>query len=186
MFSGKTIARVVIIVLAGFALGAANKLVNPNAPLWVGYYPVSSTTDTAVVPEAAEEGDPPYISFGEAVDLYNTGDFTFVDARDEWDYQAGHIMGAINVPFEGVEGEVDKFLAETPKDKKMVIYCGGAECDLSLYLGRTLAVEGFTDVHVFFGGWTDWQSQGMPTDTGGVPYGSDAKSSDTQTDGSEG
>lgn len=165
MLDRQTILRAVFLILAGVALGAANQMVNPNAPEFVGSYPDVSSEDTAKIPEAAEEDDPPYISIGEAAGLFNSPQTLFVDARDEWDFQQGHIKGAINVPFEGDPQILDDFIAATAKDQQMVVYCGGAECDLSLYLGRTLAAEGFTRVNIFFGGWSDWLKLEMPTAT---------------------
>lgn len=173
----KVISQSLAIVALAFILGAANKYANPNAPKWVGYYPVSSETDTAKIPEAAEEGDPTYISVGEAADFFNREGVLFVDARDEWDYEQGHIAGAVNIPFESEDESIlENFLSNTPKDQPMVVYCNGAECDLSLYLGRTLAAEDFTAVYIFFGGWNDWTLKELPTEG----------AADTDEDDSEG
>ncbi len=162
--SSNTIVRMLAIILLGSGLGVVNKFANPNAPDFVGIYPVFSATDTAKVPEAADEGDPPYISIGEAVGFYNSPSVLFIDARDEWDYNEGHIKGAVNLPFETEDETILlNFMAATAKDKEMVVYCNGADCDLSLYLARTLAAEGFTSVNIFFGGWSDWQLQELPT-----------------------
>lgn len=159
----KIISQSLAIVFLSFVFGAANKYANPNSPKWIGYYPVSSITDTAKIPEAAEEGDPPYISVGEALDFFNREGVLFVDARDPWDYEQGHITGAVNIPFESEDESVlENFLSNTSKDQIMVVYCNGAECDLSLYLGRTLAYEGFGEVHIFFGGWNDWILKELP------------------------
>lgn len=160
----KIISQSLAIVFLALVFGAANKYANPNSPKWIGYYPVSSLTDTAKIPEAAEEGDPPYISVGEALDFFNREDVMFVDARDEWDYEQGHIAGAVNMPYESEDESIlEDFLSNTPKDQLMIIYCNGAECDLSLYLGRTLAAEGFGAVQIFFGGWSDWTLKDLPT-----------------------
>ncbi len=181
--SAKTIIRMVFIILVGLGLGVINKFVNPKAPGFIGYYPVISATDTAKIPEAADEGDPPYISIGEAADFFNTPGVLFVDARDVWDYQEGHIRGAVNIPFESDDETIlENFLTNTPKDKPLVVYCNGADCDLSLYLGRTLAVEGFTGVNIFFGGWTDWQLQELPSDKSEGPEGDGEENQDSGGD----
>ncbi len=181
--SAKTIIRMVFIILIGSALGVVNKFVNPKAPGFIGYYPVISATDTAKIPEAADEGDPPYISIGEAADFFNTPGVLFVDARDEWDYNEGHIRGAVNIPFETDDETIlENFMAETPKDQPLVVYCNGADCDLSLYLGRTLAAEGFTGVNIFFGGWTDWQLQELPFGKSSESESGDAANQDSGGD----
>jgi rhodanese-related sulfurtransferase len=182
IMSAETIKRMVFIILVGLGLGVINKFVNPKAPGFIGYYPVISATDTAKVPEAADEGDPPYISIGEAADFFNTPGVLFIDARDEWDYNAGHIRGAVNLPFETDDETIlEDFLANTPKDQPLVVYCNGADCDLSLYLGRTLAAEGFVGVNIFFGGWSDWQLQNLPSGQS-----SKTKSGDENSDSQDG
>ncbi len=163
--TSRAVLQAFAIILVGGALGALNKGINPNAPNWIGFYPVSSASDTAKIPESAQPDDPPFVSVGDAASLFNKPGVLFVDARDEYDYKVGHVKGAVNVPFEGDPKIKDDFMAKTPKDQEMVIYCAGADCDLSLYLGRTLKLAGFSRVHIFFGGWSDWQLQKMPTDS---------------------
>ena len=110
--------------------------------------------------------DSPFISIGEAADMFNMPSVLFVDARDPFDYAQGHIPGAVSVPFEGTGEAKTEFMARTPKDRVMVVYCGGAECDMSLFLARTLKLSGFTGVRIFFGGWSDWSLKKMPVETG--------------------
>jgi rhodanese-related sulfurtransferase len=164
MLSFQTLSRCIALILLAFGLGMANMALNPNSPGFIGHYPVISAADTAIIPEAAEPDDPPYLSIGEAADLFNTPGVIFVDARDSWDYEQGYIKGAVNVPFEGDEQIYMDFVAATPKDQVMVVYCAGAECDLSLYLGRNLKYDGFTNVNIFFGGWSDWRLKELPAD----------------------
>lgn len=171
MFSSHTIIRVVAIVAISFALGTLNFFVNDSAPkYYIGHYLVFSPGDTAVIPEAADSTDPPYVSVSEAANLFNASNVLFVDARDEYDYQQGHIEGAINVPFEGEEIHLTDFLNSVDWSAKTVIYCGGADCDLSLYLARFLNDTGFTSVNIFFGGWNDWELRELPTDSGGSAF----------------
>lgn len=164
MFSFDTLSKSVALIVLAFGLGMANMALNPNSPDLIGHYPVISASDTAVIPEAAEPDDPPYLSIGEAADLFNTPGVLFVDARDEWDYHEGHIKGAVNVPFEGDEQIYLDFIAATAKDQVMVVYCNGADCDLSLYLARNLQYDGFTNTNIFFGGWSDWQLKELPAE----------------------
>ena len=50
------------------------------------------------------------------------------------------------------------------KEKPMVIYCGGTDCDLSILLGNLLFEQGYKQVYVFFGGWFDWLSANYPVE----------------------
>lgn len=177
-----TLFRALAIIALSFVIGAVNKYVNANAPNWVGYYPVSSDADTAKIPEAAGEDDPKYLSIGEAADLYNTPGVIFVDARDEWDYNEGHIKGAVNVPFEGDEQIYLDFVTATPNEQIVVVYCNGAECDLSLYLGRNLEYDGFTNVNIFFGGWSDWKLKELPSEKSAVVESSESTETERESD----
>lgn len=49
----------------------------------------------------------------------NDGKTLIVDVRPEADYKEGHVKGAINVPFDKVEENLDKL----PKDKDIALYC---------------------------------------------------------------
>ena len=171
MFSLHTLTRVAAIVVISFALGTLNFFVNDSAPkFYIGHYLAYSASDTAAIPEAADPTDPPFVSVGEAANLFNASDVLFVDARDEYDYQQGHIKGAINVPFEGEEIHLTDFLNSVDWSATTVIYCGGADCDLSLYLARFLNDTGFTSVNIFFGGWSDWNLRELPIDSGGAAF----------------
>jgi len=44
----------------------------------------------------------------------------------------------------------------------VVTYCGGADCELSLYLARQLSNEGYEDIYIFFGCQTAWEEAELP------------------------
>ena len=85
----------------------------------------------------------------------------FIDARDEPDFLAGHIINSINIPFEDFDNHKQK-LDKLSKEKPYVIYCAGTECDLSILLGNKLFELGYKQVYIFFGGWVDWQNANFP------------------------
>lgn len=100
---------------------------------------------------------PVFISYEEAVQLFNSGNALFVDARHEYDYSQGHIKGAINVPL--AEFKLQKsLLSDVKRDQTIVTYCDGAECNSSIELAKVLSAAGFTKVKMFFGGWNEWQA----------------------------
>ena len=104
--------------------------------------------------------EPQAIKLEQAFALYNKN-VLFIDARDESDYLMGHITGSINVPFEDLDNYKQE-LEQIPKDKPVVVYCAGTECDLSELLGDILYEKGFKQVYVFFGGWVEWQNANYP------------------------
>jgi rhodanese-related sulfurtransferase len=105
-----------------------------------------------------------FIMLPEAEGLFSMNEAQFIDSRNVEAYKAGHIAGAVNIPYE--EKSDTSLLAELsiPKEKILVIYCDGSECQSSVGLSRFLHEQGFTDIRVFFGGWKEWQMEGLPTE----------------------
>jgi rhodanese-related sulfurtransferase len=110
--------------------------------------------------EVVEFTEPKAIHLEQAYTLFKKG-VTFIDARDESDYAAGHIKNSVNIPFEDFDNHKQK-LDQLPKDKPIVTYCAGTECDLSILLGNLLFKDGYKQVYVFFGGWVDWSNANYP------------------------
>ncbi|MBI2619577.1 MAG: rhodanese-like domain-containing protein [Ignavibacteriales bacterium] len=104
------------------------------------------------------------INLAAAKEFFESGDAIFIDSRHAFDYRMGHIKDAINVPLAEVE-EQDELLSGLPPEKTLVVYCDGADCNSSLELATHLLAKGFSNVKVFFGGWNEWQSTGLPSET---------------------
>ena len=104
--------------------------------------------------------EPQAIKLSQAYSLFKKG-VLFIDARDESDYLVGHITGSINIPFEDFDNYKQK-LDQISKEKPIVIYCAGTECDLSPLLANLLFERGYKQVYVFFGGWVEWQEANYP------------------------
>jgi rhodanese-related sulfurtransferase len=95
--------------------------------------------------------------------LFESKEAIFIDARHEFEYQLGHIREAINIPL----NEIDKHrkqLDTFPKEKILIVYCDGAECNSSIELAVKLMDLKFTNVKVFFGGWQEWKVKNLPID----------------------
>jgi rhodanese-related sulfurtransferase len=101
------------------------------------------------------------ITLAAAKDLFTSSNTVFIDARHEFDYQAGHIRGAVNLPLKMFDAQSAR-LNNILKDKLLIIYCDGAECNSSIELAVKLTESGFTNVKVFFGGWQEWSSAKLP------------------------
>lgn len=94
----------------------------------------------------------------------------FIDARDEADYQQGHIPGA----FEFYDIHREKYLATVGEAcrlaQQIIIYChGGDQCEDSLHAALTLLdVPGVfkTNLFIYGGGFTEWCTNGLPVETG--------------------
>ena len=112
------------------------------------------------IKEAIVFTEPKAITLEQAYTLFKKG-ITFVDSRDEADYILGHISNSINIPFDDFDNHKQK-LEKLPKEKPLVIYCAGTDCDLSHLLANLLFEQGYKQVYVFFGGWNEWLNASYP------------------------
>jgi rhodanese-related sulfurtransferase len=150
----KTASReAVVILFAAIVLGFAYTLVMKKGL----FLPPAAQSAAPIAGVAGASTPPVFIPLEEAIALHKAGSALFVDARHAFDFHLGHITGAINVPL--AEFELSKSpLARMPKDTLIITYCDGADCNSSIELAKKLADAGFTNVKMFFGGWTEWQS----------------------------
>lgn len=124
----------------------------------------SNQKETKKISEEIEEAipfaEPKAVTLEQAYKLFNTG-VQFIDARDESDFLAGHITYSINIPFDDFDNHQQK-LEQLSKEKPLVIYCAGTDCDLSILLGNLLFEKGYKQIYVFFGGWLEWLNADYP------------------------
>lgn len=99
-------------------------------------------------------------------ELFDTGEAVIIDARDRETFRKGHIRGAVSLPLGDSDGLIPPFAERTPKDKLLVVYCGGYDCHDSKLLGEKLLGAGFGQVFVYEGGFPEWQDAGHPVAKG--------------------
>lgn len=87
--------------------------------------------------------------------------YTFIDARDEADYEAGTISGAKSYPFHKFD-QIKDMVNKLPKNEVYVCFCSSA-CDVSIDMAYAMAHMGFTKMYIFHGGWDEWKKAGYPT-----------------------
>ena len=104
--------------------------------------------------------EPIAINLEQAYKLYKN-DIIFLDAREIEEYKAGHIKNALSLPYYDFDN-YKHILNNIPSNSKIVTYCAGTDCDLSILLGRQLSETGYKRVYIFFGGWNDWLSAKYP------------------------
>jgi 3-mercaptopyruvate sulfurtransferase SseA len=91
-----------------------------------------------------------------------------VDARDDEHFAEGRIPGAIQCfPYE-VQRCLDKVMAAAAGAEKVVVYCGGGDCEDSIFMCRELIDAGVPEeaVYLFEGGWKEWSASSLPMETG--------------------
>lgn len=96
--------------------------------------------------------------------IFDSGWAVFIDARPQESLKDGYIKNAINIPYNDVENKLTELLS-VPVDTPIVVYCDGADCQASVRLTSLLQSMGYKYVYVFFGGWLEWQNNGLPVDT---------------------
>ena len=113
----------------------------------------SAAVDTTIAPQ--------FVLYDEALQLFRSGNATFVDARHSFDFGLGHVKGAINIPLKDFNPTQ---LNGIPNDKTLVVYCDGQECNSSVDLAKLIASHGYRNVKIFFGGWREWTNNKQPTE----------------------
>ena len=108
---------------------------------------------------------PTMVQLPEALRLFELNQALFIDARHTFEYSRGHIPGAVSLPIGEFDTATD-LLASLPKDKVLITYCDGAECNSSINLAAKLHETGFSGVRIFFGGWNEWTGQDLPIEEG--------------------
>lgn len=93
----------------------------------------------------------------------------FVDARKEDLYVEGHIPGAMHCdPYDAAQ-HIDAVVQRANGVERVIVYCGGGDCEDSIFLCRELIDAGVPEdsIYLFPGGWKDWSARQLPAETGG-------------------
>jgi rhodanese-related sulfurtransferase len=88
--------------------------------------------------------------------------FVLVDVREESEWAAGHLPGAIHLGKGIIERDIEGRVPDT--DTKMILYCGGGF--RSALSADNLQKMGYTNVESMDGGWKGWIGAGLPTQKG--------------------
>jgi molybdopterin/thiamine biosynthesis adenylyltransferase/rhodanese-related sulfurtransferase len=81
-----------------------------------------------------------------------------VDVREQVEWDAGHIPGAVHVPRSYLEQNIESVVPD--RDRNVVLYCAGGV--RSAYGAATLGQLGYANVLSMAGGFDSWKSLGMP------------------------
>lgn len=85
--------------------------------------------------------------------------FVLVDVREESEFAAGHVPGAVHLGKGVIERDIEAKIPDptTP----LVLYCGGGF--RSALAADAVQKMGYTNVISMDGGWRAWTEQGLPT-----------------------
>jgi len=111
-------------------------------------------------------GGLPAVSLKQVKEAYKSGTALFVDAREQEFFEQGHIPGAVSLPvreFDLVFPRLEEQIRAAPR---VITYCDGASCEMSVELTEKLLFAGLEYVEIFTGGIQQWQGAGEPIEEG--------------------
>jgi rhodanese-related sulfurtransferase len=132
--------QAVLLLLLATPLGLLTGLLHPLAPTW---------DETLMEPgevrvETAREWQ----------------DVLWLDARSRRDYEESHIEGAMLLNEDEWEALFEDFMSNWSPGRKVVIYCGGSQCQASHAVAERLRKDlGGGEIHVLKGGWSEWNRE---------------------------
>lgn len=86
--------------------------------------------------------------------------FTLVDVREDGEFAAGHIPGAVHIGKGVIERDIEAKVPDSATP--LVLYCGGGF--RSALAADALQKMGYTNVVSMDGGWSGWVKAGFPTE----------------------
>jgi len=137
-----------------------------------------TTSEAPAVEPATYEARPPeetmLISAAEAAAAVDT-DALIVDTREAWEYEEGHVPGAIRLDWQELVDEesrglkpradIEAILDERgiAPDRRVILYCNTARRISHTYV--VLRHLGYDDLAFYEGSLTEWERQGRPIET---------------------
>ena len=86
--------------------------------------------------------------------------FHLIDVREESEFAAAHIPGALHLSKGTIERDIEKRIPDP--NAPIVLYCGGGF--RSALTADSLQRMGYTNVLSMDGGWGAWKEAGNPTE----------------------
>ncbi len=108
------------------------------------------------------------LTLREARKLWNDGVY-FIDARHDYEYEAGHIQYAALLPAQMFDTDIEhanSVMDSIPPDATIVLYCIGGDCDASKNTAALLEQYGYQDLRIMGAGYEHWVAAGYETSTG--------------------
>ena len=97
------------------------------------------------------------ITGDELLERMREASITLLDVRPAQEFAAGHLPGAINIPFD----DLQRRYAELPANQDIAAYCRGPYCVLSVQAVAALRLQGL-HARRLGSGYDDWQAAGLP------------------------
>jgi rhodanese-related sulfurtransferase len=93
-----------------------------------------------------------------AVALINRSDGIVIDLRDKKEFETGHIVDAINIPYAKLGQRLTEL--DKHKEKPVIVVCKlGQQSGMA---SKQIQDAGFLDVYKLAGGISEWRAQSLP------------------------
>jgi rhodanese-related sulfurtransferase len=148
--------RAAIIVVVASCIGLAVNLVSPRSIPWVYTPPGEVVVAGAAIPTIDEN---------KAHEFLEDGDTIFLDTRHDEDFAEGHIKGAFSLPASEQENRFIEIQPVLPEESRVIVYCGGPECEMADKVARFLAQLGYKNVKIMRAGFSAWKKAGYPVES---------------------
>lgn len=96
------------------------------------------------------------ITYTQFKTFLSAGPYYLIDARGAEKYAEGHIANAVNFYGGEAEARIPDMLQAVPKDRVILIYCDGGECELSHHVADVLKRFAYGPIFIYTGGWAEW------------------------------
>jgi len=100
------------------------------------------------------------VSVDEARRKLESGTARVIDVREESEWAAGHIRGAVYLGKGVLERDIE--LRVPNRNAELILYCGGGF--RSALSADSLQKMGYTNVASLAGGWREWKAKGGPVE----------------------
>lgn len=80
-----------------------------------------------------------------------------LDVRNDWEFDDGHLTGAINIPVNNLEGRLE----ELDREDEILVYCRTG--NRSTRAAQILHENGFEKIYHMVDGIEGWKAAGYPT-----------------------
>ncbi|OGR38002.1 MAG: hypothetical protein A2051_10585 [Desulfovibrionales bacterium GWA2_65_9] len=156
---GQSLGIVALSALFAFAVNA----VRPDGLPLAQAAKTSSGAAPSAVPPAQASGE---IALKDAALLFLSGRAVFLDARSQYEFELGHIQGALSLPTRNFASDFQDLKPLLSGKDAVIAYCDGESCPLSQALAKHLRDAGITNVYVLKNGWSLWQAEKLPVAQG--------------------
>ena len=156
----KTCRQALFITVAAAALGLVVNVLRPQ-----GLDLIRSSETAVPVTDSVNSDGPQPINLTKALEKLKKGNAVFIDARSEYDYNAGHIQTALNFPEKTLDVWMLDFFNTTPPESLLIIYCSDPRCHLAEHLAARLYELGYPNIRFLTAGWDGWLSAGYPVES---------------------